>query len=777
MAKTGDGTSMSTEAERTVAEFTVDTHIFRELGQLLVGRDSTALVELIKNSYDADATFVTVIGERLDSLEEGTISIIDNGTGIALDEFANSFLRIASRSKTEGKRRSRVYQRRFTGAKGIGRLAAHKLARILEVHSIPARGGRKRDLKGVQARIDWDAVEAQETLEDVARTGAVSVVPIDLSRSTQPGTHIALSRLRRRWSADERGRFMAEVQTFEPARILVEPLPKAVTSLPMLVERIAYRDVSRDDPGFLVALEGDFEAGEQYWPDIAQTAAWIIEIDARRDEQLVNYLITPTSHTLESFPEARQHKLTIQHPDPSAGPFFQARILVREGGLKLLGREARAWARRAAGIRVYLEGFRVLPYGEPRNDWLDINSDYTARQRNLPWLAEEPIESVYEEGDAGLSLLPNDSYFGAVCLTEENATTLRVLVNREGFEPSQDFQTVVDLVRAGTDLSVRIRAATTRSSRSERRLTRVTGSDQSPARPSARQTMQLSLDRATSLASTARQLIASGEVESATDVIVDALSEFESVKRESEELISAESMIRVLASVGTQLAVFTHEVNGLLAMAQSVEAAVGRLRASQALQGDARRELARVSSILGDLRRSLEYQASYLVAIISPDARRRRSRQSFKDRFDAARRLIYPSANARRILVSNEIPAELRSPPVFQAELVAVFANLLTNAVKAAGEKGRIRALGTNLPDGRIQITIENTGEAVEPSFGEVWFRPFESTTINVDPLLGQGLGLGLPITRNILEEYGATIRFVKPSVGFATALEILFPG
>ena len=51
--------------------FTVDTHLFRELGELLVGRDSTALVELIKNSYDADATVVTVDGKNLDDPKRG----------------------------------------------------------------------------------------------------------------------------------------------------------------------------------------------------------------------------------------------------------------------------------------------------------------------------------------------------------------------------------------------------------------------------------------------------------------------------------------------------------------------------------------------------------------------------------------------------------------------------------------------------------------------------------------------------------------------------------
>lgn len=52
-----------------MAKFTVDTHLFRELGELLVGRDSTALVELIKNAYDADATQVIVYGERLGEAE------------------------------------------------------------------------------------------------------------------------------------------------------------------------------------------------------------------------------------------------------------------------------------------------------------------------------------------------------------------------------------------------------------------------------------------------------------------------------------------------------------------------------------------------------------------------------------------------------------------------------------------------------------------------------------------------------------------------------------
>jgi DNA mismatch repair ATPase MutL len=92
-----------------MATFTVDTHLFRELGELLVGRDSTALVELIKNSYDADATEVVVYGEALSSTTKGFIQIRDNGVGMNRREFENGFLRIAARSKVDNNRRSVVF--------------------------------------------------------------------------------------------------------------------------------------------------------------------------------------------------------------------------------------------------------------------------------------------------------------------------------------------------------------------------------------------------------------------------------------------------------------------------------------------------------------------------------------------------------------------------------------------------------------------------------------------------------------------------------------------
>ena len=104
-----------------MATFSVDTHLCRELGELLVGRDSTALVELIKNSYDADATRTVVFAEGLSRSAGGTIRVTDNGVGMSRKQFERGFLRIASRTKESGKRRSDIFKRRFTGTQGIGR--------------------------------------------------------------------------------------------------------------------------------------------------------------------------------------------------------------------------------------------------------------------------------------------------------------------------------------------------------------------------------------------------------------------------------------------------------------------------------------------------------------------------------------------------------------------------------------------------------------------------------------------------------------------------------
>ncbi len=245
-----------------MAKFTVDTHIFRELGELLVGRDSTALVELIKNSYDADATEILVYGDALEDPARGYITITDNGTGMTEKEFSEGFLRVASRLKEEGTRVSKKFNRRFTGAKGIGRLAAHKLARVIQVHSVASNGSLVSGKAAFDAMINWDEIESHQTLDDI-REDAIQIDTSKVSTTAKHGTQIKLARLRRLWTRDELGRFLLEVDTFDPPSIL-KRIPRGVLTEPLLFEEPIVRDSTNNDVGFHIKLEGMFAPSEDY---------------------------------------------------------------------------------------------------------------------------------------------------------------------------------------------------------------------------------------------------------------------------------------------------------------------------------------------------------------------------------------------------------------------------------------------------------------------------------------------------------------------------------
>jgi len=80
------------------AYFNVDSRLLFQLGEKLVANRAIALAELVKNSYDADATKVTVRMYNIKS-QGGTIYVEDNGSGMTLQEFKRSWMRIATGNK------------------------------------------------------------------------------------------------------------------------------------------------------------------------------------------------------------------------------------------------------------------------------------------------------------------------------------------------------------------------------------------------------------------------------------------------------------------------------------------------------------------------------------------------------------------------------------------------------------------------------------------------------------------------------------------------------
>ncbi|PIW12903.1 MAG: hypothetical protein COW34_12590, partial [Armatimonadetes bacterium CG17_big_fil_post_rev_8_21_14_2_50_66_6] len=178
-------------------EFHFDIHpsVVFQLGADLITDVVQALVELVKNSYDADADYANV---KIDSLHAneaehsvyrgatGVIVIEDNGTGMDLETVRRGWLMLSDSPKREMKERGEVTGKGRTplGDKGLGRLGAQRLGDHVEIIT------RKQDMaKALHVAFSWSDFRAQ---------GALSTVPVritEIAASFPHGTRLTLSGL------------------------------------------------------------------------------------------------------------------------------------------------------------------------------------------------------------------------------------------------------------------------------------------------------------------------------------------------------------------------------------------------------------------------------------------------------------------------------------------------------------------------------------------------------------------------------------------------------
>src|SRR4051812_19863479 len=108
--------------------------LLRTFGEELISSEVVALLELVKNSYDADATRVLIRFHAPVEKNKGRIEVLDDGHGMNLETVLSAWMEPATSFKKHDIRSPR-FKRRVTGEKGIGRFAASKLADYLEVVS------------------------------------------------------------------------------------------------------------------------------------------------------------------------------------------------------------------------------------------------------------------------------------------------------------------------------------------------------------------------------------------------------------------------------------------------------------------------------------------------------------------------------------------------------------------------------------------------------------------------------------------------------------------
>ena len=142
---------MSKSAQINYLNFNFDVSAYRLLGRELITDRITALFELVKNSYDANANKVEV--EFIDvnpRTKKSKIMIKDDGLGMELDDLKNKWMVIGTSSKRRERTSPEPYNRKVAGKKGIGRFAVDLLGAKLTL-----RTKKKGDKKWIFLETDW----------------------------------------------------------------------------------------------------------------------------------------------------------------------------------------------------------------------------------------------------------------------------------------------------------------------------------------------------------------------------------------------------------------------------------------------------------------------------------------------------------------------------------------------------------------------------------------------------------------------------------------------
>ena len=158
--------------------FKTNVQLKNIIGKDLINNDNIAILELIKNSFDADAKRVDISFVNLKENDDAEnqyysdrtsrIIIRDNGVGMDLTDIRDKWLNIAY---SEKKNRARQYNRMMAGAKGVGRFSCDRLGMYLNLYA------KKKDSKCVLLTIDWKQFEiddeSKENYEEAARKAEI----------------------------------------------------------------------------------------------------------------------------------------------------------------------------------------------------------------------------------------------------------------------------------------------------------------------------------------------------------------------------------------------------------------------------------------------------------------------------------------------------------------------------------------------------------------------------------------------------------------------------
>jgi signal transduction histidine kinase len=716
--------------------FKVDAGLIDRLGRELVGKGETAVSELIKNAYDADATTVTVTFIDCDA-PGGTLSVSDDGVGMTPAQLESAFMTISSTDKVHNPK-SAKYKRNKAGRKGIGRFATQRIGEKLTIitQTIQDDFASKLTIEWNRYTLDTDIGLIRNPLEKIEKT-------------QDEGTHILIEFVRDSWS---------DVTINRVYRYVLELLQPDYLS-----DRSKQLAVAQQrDNTFAVTFQRIIK-GQQYI--IADPAKMLYEkalatiegyIDKAGDGFCsVNSESLGISHEIiaidSNSPDKKYNFLRNVHF--KAYYYIYNRELYYTNITRLELSNIQRISQEQGGIRVYRNGFRVLPYGEPNNDWLNIDRRY------------------YDE--SGIVNVPfgNHNLFGFVEVLDPNGDIFQETAGREGLIENDAYAEMKDFISKALEGGrLRIRYGVDKIKKKKTNL--------NPKAKSTEETEKSPIDKIIDFKRSLDLFINEPQAttEQKADYEKNANQLVEELKEDFTALLQELGMLRVLAGLGLTISEFTHEVvqfapsmNGDLSVIENQSLNLEGLNALENLKRTIRLFLA---------------YTSYFSSTVSANVTRELKPQQLDIMVEDFLKIISADLSKESIHIDPKFYGyELQTIPMHSSEWSSILFNLYTNSKKAirrAGGIGEISIIGGN-EKSKVYLEFSDNGDGIPEENVEKIFDAFFTTSspTSFDSTVEEkstGTGLGLKIVQDILHSYGGSIRLIEPENGFSTCFRVEVP-
>lgn len=725
--------------------FQAEGRLLQELGLRLVASPEVALVELIKNSYDADSPTCTV---RLDDNGQ-TLVVADEGHGMTFADFKTRWMRIATSRKVK-EETSPNYHRSLTGAKGIGRFAVRSLGDHLTLQS-SAFDKERGFMTLLSAVFDWPKLDS---VEDMSKT-AVAYQLVQAPSDTSAGTTLIIRKLRS--TAD----FTKSKELRNDVLRIVSPIQGLESGKFANVQRAKGKD-----PGFKVILPGESESEDVDLAKMVLDNYWARLTIELKDKEL-QFCVRFSTGTKPKTLNVRVATAI------SKGFWADIRFFPRRAGVfhgkGINGQLAWQWVRDNCGVAVVDHGFRMKPFGFPDDDWLSLDRDKAHNLREWrtsiaqkhfsisPAIKADPAENPM------LNLPYNFQLVGAVfilshpALNAKDQTDLISAMDREGLLENAAFEELRDYIRAGVEfLAHEDKAEKDRLAREEAK----------EAARTAREDIQKAIEhieQSPTLAPTDKSRIVKQY-----RVLADRVDEQE------EYSIQARRSMMTMSLLGVVAGFMTHESKAIMhELDQAVEQvrALGRKHPAMIEIAD------ELSTRLDSFKDYLEYARMFVQNVREP----RNQPLSASGQVRLVLNRFKSFAHDRGIKLSSEIPDGVMTPPLPVTAYSGVLLNLFTNALKAVTaakasvSKPHICFRAWN-EKGKHIVEILDNGIGIPPEMRKRIWDPLYTTTSDIGNPLGSGMGLGLTLIKQVIEELGGSISIVPdPPAGFTTCFRVIF--